>query len=141
MNIETIYLMTENGRFVCTNQFGDLTIEKKRANESCKLRAGFGEAEPTVALYSAQKEQFWAIAPDPGTPHVEHLISTRKDSWTTFSYEYADADETVLTLRDADGRYVSRVDIGRPYELLAASGASADDASRFRVIRFADDDH
>ena len=138
MNIETIYLMTENGRFVCTNQFGNVTIKKDRADESCKMRAAFGETESTVMLYSADAGRFWSTAPDPATPHVDDLVTTRKDSGATFSYQYADADETLMILRSEEGRYVSRIDIGRPHEYLAASAASADEASRFRVIRFAD---
>lgn len=138
MNIETIYLMTENGRFVCTNQFGDVTVKKDRADKSCKMRAAFGELEPTVILYSAGVDEFWSAAPDPAAPHDDDLVKTRKDSWTTFSYQYADADETLMTLLDDKGRYVSRVDIGRPHEYLAASATNADEASRFRVIRFAE---
>lgn len=138
MNIETIYLMTENGRFVCTNQFGDLTTEKSRADESCKIRAAFGELEPTVMLYSAGSDRFWNVAPDPATPHVDDLVTTNKDSWTTFSYQYADADETLMVLSDGEGRYVSRVDIGRSHDHLVASAANADEASHFRVIRFAE---
>lgn len=138
MNIETIYLMTENGRFVCTNQFGDVTVKKDRADESCKIRAAFGELEPTVMLYSAGAGQFWSIAPDPAAPHDDDLVKTRRESGTTFSYQYVDADETLMTLRDGEGRYVSRVDIGRPHEHLAASATNADEASRFRVIRFAE---
>jgi hypothetical protein len=45
----------------------------------------------------------------------------------------------LMTLRNGNDGYVSRIDIGRPHEHLAASAASADEASRFRVIRFADE--
>jgi len=139
MTIETIYLMTDNGRFVCTGQFDDVTIQKKRADESCRLRAGFDTVEDTVMLYSPTAQEFWSVAPDPATPHVEELVTTRKGSGTAFTYQYVDDDKTLMTLRDGHAGYVQRVDIGRPHELLAASAASADEASRFRVIRFADE--
>ncbi len=44
-----------------------------------------------------------------------------------------------MTLRDGNHGYLSRIDIGRPHEHLAASAVNADEASRFRVIRFADE--
>lgn len=139
MNIETIYLMTENGRFVCSGQFDDVTIKKHRADESCKLRAGFGDGEPTVVLYGTAAREYWSVAPDPATPQVDNLITTQKDRWTAFSYRYVDEHETLMTLRNGNGGYVTSVDIGRPHELLAASAASADEATRFRVIRFAEE--
>lgn len=139
MHTETIYLMTENGRFVCTSPYGDVTIKKNRADDSCKLSATFGGGDATVALYNAATERYWNVAPDPATPHVEHLVTARKDGWTEFSYAYADADQMLMTLRNGNDGYVSRIDIGRPHEHLAASAASADEASRFRVIRFADE--
>ena len=138
MTIETVYLMTENGRFVCTDQFGDLTIKKQRADASCKQQAGWGDVEPTVELYNPAAERWWAVAPDLATPHVDDLVTARKNEWTTFNYAFVDAEKTLMTLRTDGGRYVSRIDIGRSHEYLAASAASADEASRFRVIRFAD---
>lgn len=139
MNIETIYLMTENGRFVCTSPFNDITIKKDRADETCKQRAAWGDGESTVILYNTKSERFWAVSPDLATPHVEELVTAQKKEWTTFDYQFVDADETLMTLRTRGGDYVSRIDIGRPHEHLAANTADADAASRFRVIRFADD--
>ncbi|RDU99997.1 fascin domain-containing protein [Trinickia dinghuensis] len=139
MDFETIYLMTENGRFVCTDQFGDLTIKNDRADASCRQRAGWGAGESTVVLYNPAADRFWAVAPDPATPHVDGLVTAQKNEWTTFNYEFADADRTSMTLRTVNGDYVSRIDIGRPQAYLAASATNAGEASRFRVIRFADD--
>lgn len=138
MNIETIYLMTENGRFVCTDQFGDLTIKKDRADATCKQQAGWGDVESTVRLYLPAADRWWAVAPDLATPHVDELVTARRNERTTFNYEFIDADRTLMTLRTDEGRYVERIDIGRPHELLAASATGADEASRFRVIRFAE---
>ena len=91
MTIETVYLMTENGRFVCTDQFGDLTIKKQRADASCKQQAGWGDVEPTVELYNPAAERWWAVAPDLATPHVDDLVTARKNEWTTFNYAFVDA--------------------------------------------------
>lgn len=139
MNIETIYLMTENGRFVCTDRSGDLTVKKNQADASCKLQAGWGDGESSVMLYSPANDRWWAVAPDPATPHVEELITARKNEWTTFNYQFVDDGETLMTLDAGEGKYVSRIDIGRPHDHLAASAATAEEASRFRVIRFADE--
>ena len=139
MTIETVYLMTENGRFVCTNGFGDLTIKNEQADATCKHRAGWGPGDDTVTLYNASTQRYWAVAPDPATPHVEGLITARESEWTEFGYQIDEKDPTLMTLKTGDGRYVSRVDIGRPHEYLAAEGTNAQAASRLRVIRFADD--
>jgi hypothetical protein len=138
MQIETVYLMTENGRFVCSNPYGDLTIKKDRADESCKQRAAWGDGGSSVVLYNPASERWWAVAPDPATPHVDGIVTSREREWTTFDYAFVDGDQTLMTLRGEDGQYVSRVDIGRPHEHLAANAASADEASRLRVIRFAE---
>lgn len=140
MTIETVYLMTDNGRFVCTDGgFGQVRIQKDRADASCKLQAGFGFGDDTVTFYNPATDRYWAVAPDITTPHVDDLITAKKQTWTAFSYDFVDADETLMTLRNGDEGYVTRVDIGRPHELLGASGTSAEEASRFRVIRFADE--
>lgn len=139
MNIETIYLMTENGRFVCTDRYGDLTIKKDQADARCKLQAGWGDGESTVILYHPAAERWWAVSPDPATPHVEDLLTARKNEWTTFNYQFVDADQTLMTLSTGGDKYVSRIDIGRPHEHLAVSASSAEEASRLRVIRFSDD--
>lgn len=138
MNIETVYLMTENGRFVCTDQFGDLTIKKDQADASCKQRAGWGDGESTVVLYNPATERWWAVAPDLATPHVDDLVTASKNEWTKFNYEFVDAGKTLMTLNAGEGQYVSRIDIGRPHEHLAAGAAGPEEASRFRVIRFAE---
>ena len=139
MNFETIYLMTENGRFVCTDRYGDLTIKKNQADASCTMRAAWRDGERSVMLYHPANDRWWAVAPDPATPHVEKLVTTRNDEWTKFDYEFVDEHRTLMTLSTADSEYVSRIDIGRPHEHVAASAASQEEASRFRVIRFADD--
>ncbi len=138
MSIETVYLMTDHGRFVCTDQFGDLTIKKDRADASCKQQAGWADGESKVTLYNPAAQRWWAVAPDLATPHVDDLVTARKNEWTTFNYAFVDAENTLMTLRTDEGRYLSRIDIGRPQEYLAASAASADEASRLRVIRLAD---
>ncbi|WP_442809082.1 hypothetical protein [Trinickia soli] len=139
MHTETIYLMAENGRFVCTSPYGDVTIKKDRADESCRLHAVFGGGDSTVSLYSPATERYWNVAPDLATPLVDDLVTARKDGWTEFSYAYNDDDPTLMTLRNGQAGYVSRIDIGRPHEHLAASTANAEEAARFRVIRFADE--
>lgn len=140
MTIETVYLMTDNGRFVCTDGgFGQVRIEKDRADATCKLRAGYGPGDGTVIFYNAETNRYWAVAPDITTPHVDDLVTAKKQTWTAFSYDFVGTDQTLMTLRHGDDSYVTRVDIGRPHELLAASGTSAEEASRFRVIRFADE--
>ena len=139
MTIETVYLMTDNGRFVCHNGWGDMTIKKDRADATCKHEAGWGLDTGKVVLYNSDSDRYWAVAPDPATPHVDGLITARKKEWTAFNYQFDEKDPTLVTLRTEDGRYVSRADIGRPHEHLAADGTNAEEASRFRVIRFADD--
>ncbi len=139
MIVETIYLLTENGRFVCPERYGDLTIKKKQADESCKLRAGWGDGESSVILHYPASERWWAVSPDPATPLVDDLIMARSNEWTKFYYDFVDDDKTLMTLNTGEGHYVSRIDIGRPHEHVAASAANAQEASRFRVIRFADD--
>jgi len=139
MHLETIYLMTENGRFVCTDGYGDVTIKKDHADATCKYQAGWGPFGEKVVIYNPASDRGWAVAPDPATPHVDGLITARKSDWTTFDYRIDEKDPTLMTLSTEDGQYVSRVDIGRPHEYIAADGSSADGASRFRVIRFAND--
>lgn len=140
MNIETVYLMTESGRFVHTDPGGGaLRINKDQADALCKLQAGFDDVDPKVIFHSPATERKWLVGHDLATPHVQDIVVGSKDEWTTFTYQYVDEAHTLMTLRDGNDRYLQRVDIGRPFEHLAASTASAEEAARFRVIRFASD--
>ncbi|PMS10300.1 hypothetical protein C0Z17_21005 [Trinickia caryophylli] len=133
--------MTESGRFVHTEPDGGaLRINKDRADALCKLQAGFDDVDPKVIFHSSAADRKWVVGHDPATPHVPDIVVARKGEWTTFTYQFVDDARTLMTLRDESDRYLQRVDIGRPFEHLAASTASAEEAARFRLIRFASDD-
>jgi len=139
MTIEPMYLMADNGRFICVDPtFGDLTIRKDRAGDACRFQAAFDPVDPRVRFYNPATDRGWTIATDPATPHVDHLVMAKKEGWTEFTYQFVDDTRTLMTLQDEGGRYVSRVDIGRPMDYLAAETAEPGASSQFRVIRLED---
>lgn len=139
MYTESMYLMADNGRFVCVDPtFGDLTIRNDRAGDTCRFQATYPQVDPTVQFYNPSTDRAWVIGPDPATPHVDHLVVANKQGGTEFTYRFLDEAETLMTLRDEAGRYLTRVDIGRPMHYLAAESSEPSPASQFRVIRLED---
>ncbi len=134
-----MYLMADNGRFVCIDpNFGDLTIRNDRAGDACRFDAAYDQVTPTVRFYNPDSGRAWAIAPDPATPDVDHLVMAKKQGSTAFTYRFLDEAKTLMTLQDEEGRYLTRVDIGRPMHYLAAESTEPGASSQLRVIRLED---
>lgn len=139
MHIESMYLMSDNGRFVCVDPtFGDLTIRNERAGDTCRFQAAFDPVDRLVHFYNPATDRGWAFGADPATPHVDHLVMAKKEGLTDFTYRFVDEAQTLMTLQGDDGRYVSRVDIGRPMHYLAAEATEPGPSSQFRVVRLED---
>src|ERR1700720_1395070 len=141
-----VYLMADNGRFLCPgstpdkNNFFPVFASKEKADVDCKFAMSIDDIGVTLTLTSLSpsvaRGANLAIVPNSSGVMTPNPLETGKMPCESFNYDFVDDTHTLITLMHNKETYLSRIQEASGHAVCAVK-KTKDVHCEFRVIYLA----